>query len=372
MNKKLIWSIIVVVVILLVLGFTKNSQKASGETIKIGAVLPLTGVGASYGEPQKNAIYMAVSEINAAGGINGRTLQVIYEDDQTNPKGSVSAVQKLNSVDQVVAIIGPAWDSLANAALPVVSTAKIPTVLVSVAPDSLDGSNDYVFSTYPTNASYQPIFEEYLRAYPGKTIVSIVYSGPWGITHQKALEKAAANTNNKIIKEIVVPQFDNNDIQRELSLVKALKPDIIFTALSTGDSKEVLVRNKSLGIDAMILGQQNEKFAFANKDLTADFYNKVTIFSRKSANKDYLEKYQNKYGQPSVSEADGAYDAVYVLKKAIEIGGGTREGIEAGLKKIRNFQGVTGIIDYSTSNYSNNKSPILEKLEGGNFVEIKK
>src|SRR3989344_818275 len=90
-----------IVLVLLVAGWYIFSQPkiVEGEPIKIGAVLPMTGVAANYGENQRNAMQMAIDEINAGGGVLGRPLTIVLEDDGTDPKKTVSAFQKLASVD---------------------------------------------------------------------------------------------------------------------------------------------------------------------------------------------------------------------------------------------------------------------------------
>ena len=80
------------------------------DTIKIGAVLSLSGPAAAYGDASRQAIDLAVQEINAGGGINGKELVVVYEDDHTNAQQAVSAFQKVANIDGVAAVIGGTWD----------------------------------------------------------------------------------------------------------------------------------------------------------------------------------------------------------------------------------------------------------------------
>ena len=125
--KNLIWLIVVLVII--GGGAWWFSQKpetppAAAEPIKIGAVLSLTGPAAPHGENEKMGIDLAVTEINNTGGILGRPLKIIYEDDQTSPVQTVTSTTKLITIDKVEAIIGGTWDFLINAAAPVIREKK--------------------------------------------------------------------------------------------------------------------------------------------------------------------------------------------------------------------------------------------------------
>src|SRR5438309_1367757 len=94
-------------------------QVANNEPIKIGFIGPLTGDGAVYGEPYRNMVVMAVEEINKAGGVDGKSIEVVYEDGKCNGKDGANAAQKLVNVDKVQVIIGGVCSSETLAAVPV-------------------------------------------------------------------------------------------------------------------------------------------------------------------------------------------------------------------------------------------------------------
>src|SRR3989344_124171 len=125
---------VIVIIILVWIGYYLATQPAtptdqSGEPIKIGFIGPLTGELANIGTNAKAAVEIAVEEVNAAGGINGSNLEVIFEDDQCAGPKAESAVSKLTSVDQVPAIIGSVCSPATLAAAPIVEQAQ--TVMVS-------------------------------------------------------------------------------------------------------------------------------------------------------------------------------------------------------------------------------------------------
>lgn len=116
---------LVVVALVIIVGVALLSRSHSSEvlanTITLGAVLPITGIAAPVGEAERNAISLAAKEINASGGVGGRPLQLIVEDDGTDATKSVTATQKLITVDHADMLIGGVWDFLANAVVPVLN-----------------------------------------------------------------------------------------------------------------------------------------------------------------------------------------------------------------------------------------------------------
>ncbi len=374
MNKKAVWVVIgVIVIIVIILVATRSSNTSGKEPIKIGAVLPLTGIAADYGEHQKNAIEMAMNEINASGGVSGRPIQVIFEDDATNPTKTVSATQKLISVDKTEAIIGGTWDFLANAMLPVINAQKKIMITPSAAPDTLEVQSPFLFTTFPAIGDSQKATEKFLKLFPGKKVALLVINNAWGKAHLKTYKAALAKTGNTVVKEIILPQFDNNDVQRELSLLKAQKPDIILAALALGDSDVVSRKNVELGINATIFANPSYADGFKNGKVPAQYMKNTYIYLLSPATTAFSDAYQKLYGKFPLNDADSAYDAVYVLKEAIENAGGTYEAsaIQEGLKKVRAYHGASGLIDFSSSNFSTNKVSILQMFDGTKFVDVK-
>src|SRR4051812_38203363 len=108
MNKsaKMMWSVVGVVVVIGLVWWGMAKNNASASVIKIGAIGPFTGDAAVYGQPMQNTIKLAVDQLNAAGGINGKQIEMVYEDGKCDGQDGASAAQKLVNVDGVQSIIG--------------------------------------------------------------------------------------------------------------------------------------------------------------------------------------------------------------------------------------------------------------------------
>ncbi len=362
-------SIALVVIVLFGLAiFRTDKEKGTTvqEPIKIGAVLPLTGIAAIAGEAELNGIQLAVEEINKSGGINGKQIKLIVEDDHSQPKDTVSAINKLLSVDHVVALIGGTWDFLANAAIPVIDRKQIVLITPSAMPDTLEATSSYLFTTHPPVSINKVAFEKYLSRFKDGKIVTIVSNNLWGLVHAHTFKRAIDATGNRLVKPVILPNFDNNDIQRELSLIKDLQPDAILAAVNFGDMVNLLKKRNALNIKVALLVEQKVIGIYAKGDLSASLLDDVTVFRYSSPKESFITSYRGRYGSNPQEYADTAYDAVYVLKLALERSTNLIEGLHA----IDNYDGASGLIRYKNGNFPLNKQPVLVILQNGKFVEV--
>lgn len=203
--------------------------------------------------------------------------------------------------------------------------------------------------------------------------MTIVLKNPWGLAHLEDFRSAAQAANSEIVKEILLPKFDNNDIQRELSLIKPLNLDAILIAANFSDSSTFAKKRVELGISAKVLAEQKFEDLFNGGQISADLLKDVTVFKFSDADQDFIKKYQKEYGELPKQYADTAYDAVYVFKKALENANGsyTAQDIMAGIHKIKEYRGASGIMNFNSQNYPTNKSSVLKVFKNNKFVELK-
>ena len=137
--KAIVWLIVIVVVIWAGWALLDKAPEAEAGPIMIGFIGPLTGDAAAYGEPERDVVALAVEEINAAGGINGRQISVIYEDGKCDGTASASAAQKLVNVDKVKVIIGGFCSGETLGAAPIAEQNKV----ILISPSSTSGSSSF-------------------------------------------------------------------------------------------------------------------------------------------------------------------------------------------------------------------------------------
>ncbi len=345
--------------------FFNKPSGITGEPIKIGVVASLTGAGSFYGENVRNGVLMAAEEINAVGGINGRSLEIIFEDDQTNPQQTVTAVKKFLTVDGVIAIIGPQWDFQVNAALPLAIEHKIAFVSGSTAFDTLIGANrdnPYFFTTYPAvSGSYDAIAAFFART-KIKSAVILAVNNDWGVANTDTYVAAAKAAGVAIMDIVRLPKVDNNDFRTQTAQIKELSPDAVLMSINDADAINFVKWHKDFGLRGEVLNNQNFGYLLTTGRLDAKAAAGFYFSDFNNPNGDFKSKYKARYGGEPQIAADTSYDALYVIKDAIERGGATKSGILGALGEMQNFQGVSGVIDFRAAHYPADKKAVLRHI----------
>ena len=180
--KKIIIGIVAVVLIVVGISyFSKNSsQPTSKEPIKIGLVAPMTGEAASYGEAAFGGATLAVKEINDAGGIKGRKIELVVEDDRCSSAGA-NAISKLVSIDNVTAFIGPVCSASAGPGLPIAQNDKTPVIIIGASAPALTKIGDYIFRNYPSDTFQGKFAAEFVYNTLGKKKTAVIFvKNDWG------------------------------------------------------------------------------------------------------------------------------------------------------------------------------------------------
>lgn len=360
--------------VLLVMGlwFGFSTKEEKPETIKIGVVASLTGPGAYYGESIQNGVTLAVEEINAAGGVDGIPIEVIVEDDATNPQKTVSATEKLTNLDNVLAIVGIQWDFLANAAVPVAERAGVAAISTAAQYDSLlsEKKSPNFFTTYPSVEAHDESIKVFFEREEIRTVAIIAAQNDWGTAHVNAYTKAAEASGVSVVKVFRVTQVDHNDFRTQMAQLKELSPDAVILALNDGDNLSYIKWHRDFGVEAAVLGNMNFAHPFQNGEIGYAAGEGMYFMDFTDPTSGFVEKYTARFGTPPHIAADTSYDAIYVIKEAIEKEEATKEGILRGLKRVDGYRGASGLIDFSENNYPKNKSTILYKISASDAIPL--
>ncbi|MBI2644608.1 penicillin-binding protein activator [Candidatus Uhrbacteria bacterium] len=349
-RSKKIW-LIVVAVALFGTGYYmgKNSslqkedtrQKTSEQALKIGFMGPLTGDAASYGESIKKGIELAKKESNI------KNLEIIYEDTKCEGKDAVNAVNKLISVDKVIAIIGDVCSGATLAAAPVAQEKKV--VLVSAASTSpkITDAGDYVFRVVPSDA-LQGDFGAQLVYNKGYKKLAILYSNEeYGVGFQEVLKKSFEKLGGKVVKQ---EAFNRNvtDVRTQLVKIRGQKPAALFIiSNSPASSVAALKQIKAFGMKIALFGSEGLK----SSDILSgakDAADGLILTSVSSGTTEFTEKHKKEYNaDPGPFSAQG-YDAFMVLAKAFEKEAKTSDDIKEALKGT-DLAGASGKIIFDSN-----------------------
>lgn len=373
-------SIIVIVLIVIISIGTifyfkiRNSDNVS--TIKIGAVLPLTGDMSSYATSLKKGMDLAIEEINSNGGIDNKKLLVVYEDDKGEAKNAVSAYRKLVDIDNTQLIIGGMFSVQTFAMAPLAE--KEHKVLLSPTASAIEltTAGDYIFRIYPSDI-YDGIFlSEFAFNELKSRKVAIVYE-------QVASVVAIANKFKSDFEsfggEVVVFDGYNSELKDFSTIVRKVSnadPDIVFIPGNLTPMANLLIQSKQLGLKKQFLTIStfyDEKIFELAKDAAENVLFSSPMFDPTSNTpemENFVSLYKTQYNvEPDILGGYG-YDVVKIAAYALQ-NGTNADQIKNSLYKINNFPGVTGSTTFD-SNGDVSKELKIMKVENGAFVPYAK
>ena len=192
--KKLWIGIFIVLVLAFAIVWELMQSKKELEEIKIGAIMPLTGELATYGEPVKKGMELALEEINAKGGINGKPLKIIFEDDLGGPKTAVTVFNKLIDNEKVPIILGPLTSSASMATAPIAERRKVVQLSTMAGTIDLKYAGDYVFRVFASN-EYQSksIANKAIDVFNAKRAAILYINNAYGQGSKEVIKKRYPN-----------------------------------------------------------------------------------------------------------------------------------------------------------------------------------
>ena len=372
---------IVVILILIWIGYAIVSSGPASPTatstpvvltpIKVGVIAPLTGDGATYGEPMRNLIQLAGDEINAAGGVAGRPLQFVFEDDRCNGGAAVSAAQKLVSVDKVDVAIGSACSGATIPAVPVFAGAKIVLESPAASSPDLTGISPYFFRDYPSDAAQAVTLAQYFaNDKKWKKVAVLQEQTDYASALRKATDKEFSQFGGKTIVEEFAPGI--TDFRSSLAKLKAANPDALMLCLQTTAPLERVLKQLSelKWKPKIILTDSTIGDPAAMSKFKSQLEGAIGAeFGTDPANPKFQhmnEAYKAKYGTeiPYISYGQTEYDAVYILRDGIAAVGTDGDKLAAWTRTIKDWEGASGKVTIG-ENGDRVGGPVLKIVHNG-------
>lgn len=380
MSNKMFWLVLSMLFTGLVAG-----PAFAADSIKIGALFSVSGPASFLGEPERNTAKMMVEEINKAGGIKGRQLELVVYDTQADATKAVQAVNKLIKDDKVVVIIGPSTTGDSMAVIPVVEKAEIPMVACAAGVKITEPVKKWVFKTAQNDAIAVPKIFEHMKKQKISKIAILTVSDGFGSSGREQLKLKSKDSGIEIISDETYGPKDT-DMTAQLTKIRGSAAQAIV-CWGTNPGPAVVARNvKQLGITLplyMSHGVSSKKFI----ELAGDAAEGIILPSGRVIVADQLPKndpqkkallnYVNNYRKHYKVEGDHfgghAYDAIMLVKNAIERGGETPAAIRDQLEKTEKFAGIGGTFKFSPSDHAGLTSDafVLVQIKQKNWTLIK-
>jgi branched-chain amino acid transport system substrate-binding protein len=224
------------------------AQPASAQdTFRFGLAMPLTGSQALYGQDQVKAAEWAVAEINKAGGVNGKKLEMIVLDTQADPQLGIQMANRLVSVEKVPAFV-TAWSAVVKAVAPVANDNRVVALSVGANSPDIARLGDYVYTTFPLADVDIAAVAKYAATAMGKKRAAVVYiNNETGSVAAEVYKKVFTASGGQVVaSETYDPKA--TDFTGPLLKVRAANPDIIHLQGLVSDTPQVIAQMRQLGL----------------------------------------------------------------------------------------------------------------------------
>lgn len=349
-NLRILSSIIAVFIILSSIFFTISCSRKRSQRKKIGAILPLTGDGALYGQMVKKAIDLAIEETNIKGGIKGNKLLMIYEDSQLRPDLAINAAIKLMTIDRVNVIIGPLASNEFIPIIPIAQKNKVVIISPSATSHDITQMGSYKFRTIVSDIFDGTAMALFAFKEMGFKKVGVFYideAGPKGVS--VAFMEEFKKLGGQILSEEKGSR-DGTDFRTQITKIKDKDPDAVYFAGYAKETVIFLKQVKELGLKKQLMTHQliDDPDVIKRVGKAADGVifttPKLTPETGGKAVNEFFKKFHDKYGEEPQNFAPNAYDAIMLVVKAMEKYGLSSEDVKKGVLETKDYQGASGKI----------------------------
>jgi len=352
-------------------------NKTSTDEIPVGEFASLTGKEATFGQSSHEGTVLAVEEINAAGGVLGKKIKLLYEDNQSKSGESANAVNKLIAKDGVVAILGEVASSRSLEAAPICQQAGIPHISPSSTNPKVTQTGDYIFRVCFIDPFQGTVMANFakgtLKAQKVAIFTDVKSDYSKGLA--KFFKEGFVKAGGQIVAELDYNGGDK-DFKGQLTAIKAANPEGVFVPGYYTDAALICIQAKEVGLNVPLFGGdgwESEKLTEIGKDAVEGTYFS-THYSPEAGGpkaKAFVEAYKKKYnGKLPDAMAALGYDSAMILFDAIGRAGGTEGAkIRDALAATKDYDAVTGKITINAERDAD-KSAVILQVKGGKFSYV--
>ncbi|RJP32031.1 MAG: ABC transporter substrate-binding protein [Candidatus Omnitrophota bacterium] len=356
-----------------------------GDPIKVGAVFSITGPASFLGEPERNTAMMIAEQVNAAGGINGRPLVIIAEDDEGLEDKTVLAVNKLIKRDKVCAIIGPSRSGNTMAVIPIIEKNKVPLISCAAAESIVNPVKQWVFKTPQKDSDCVIRIYEHMKSVRIKKIAIISSTDGFGAEGRNQLKKLSESMGIEIVADETYGPKDT-DMTAQLTRIRGTDAEALVN-WSIVPGQSIVAKNlRQLGMTiplyqshgfgnlkyVELAGEAAEGIIFpAGALLAADSL--PDAYPRKALLQQYKNDFESKFGGNVSTFGGHAYDALWLVIDALKAVGPDKGKIRDYIEETKGFAGTAGFFNYSKNDHSGLFKDAFEiiTVKDGKFVLYK-
>ncbi len=375
-------SLAAIAAILLAAPALAQTQGVTKDEITVGIPIDLSGPLAEVGRAGANAARMAADEINAAGGLNGRKLKLLFEDQQYDAKKGVLVTQKLLEQDKVFAILMATGTAPAAAAYPMVLKAGVPHVCPWTAGALFaDPFERLSFACFPTNGGMAAAGTAHLVATMAKKKFCVIYQDDdMGAEVKDSISKVLAKSNLKIIEEAGYKR-GATDFSGQVARVQRGDCDTLFLAAVPPAAAAIMQELQRRAWKPTVIGAGpsfEDNTIKLGKDAVEGMYAVGVIANPDIQNspapvQDWMKRYQAKYNSPASLYGAYAYSFVYVMAEGIKNAGPTltADSFVSGMEQLKNYTTLFGsVLNFSPANRQGANGAKFFQVQNGRWIDL--
>jgi branched-chain amino acid transport system substrate-binding protein len=357
--------------------FGVRSAVLAQDTIKIGEFGSLTGGNASFGISQNNGVQMALEEVNSAGGVLGKKIELTVEDNQTKQGQTTTIVKKLISEDHVVALIGEVASSKTLEAAPIAQASKIPLIATAATNPAVTQTGDYVFRVCFTDDFQAVVIARFVLETLQKKKVAFMtdVKQDYSVGLTKIAKEYFEKNGGEIVKEQSYSS-DDKDFRAQLTAIKAANPDVIIITGYYPEAALIAKQARQFGIKAALAGGDgwdgSSLIPVGGSAVEgAYFSDHFAVSDTSPLVQSFVAAYKQKYNSAPDAFAALGYDAFKLLVDAIKRAGRTdSEKLRDAIAGTKDFPGVSGKITINPERNAT-KSAVILTIKNGAFDYFK-
>ena len=348
---------------------------AGGDKVKIGVFMSLTGSTAQFGISSTNGIKMAADEVNAAGGINGKQIELLVQDDRSDAQEAATIVTKFVTQDGVHGIIGEVASSRTIAAAPIAQNAKVPLLTPSSTNPEVTKKGDYIFRSCFIDPVQGAAMSQFAGKSLGKRRAALMVDRK--NDYSTGLEKVINEVFPKFGGQVVITQSfqeGDTDFNGQLTSIKGANPDVIFIPAYYGDVALIAKQARDKGLNVPLIGGDGwdsaQLYTIGGQAIVGSYFtNHYSPYDTDPKVQKFVQGYQQRYGQIPDALAATAYDAAHIMfdavKRANSLDG---KAIRDALAATKDFPGVTGTVNFNADRDAVKPIMMIRVDEGGKYV----
>jgi len=349
----------------------KSGEQTAAAPIKVGHYASLTGDTATFGQSTDHGIRMKIEEVNAQGGVLGRPLELITEDDRSITEEARTTAQKLLKRDEVVALLGEVASSRSLAAAPEAQRARVPMISPASTNPKVTEVGDYVFRACFIDPFQGAVMAKFARETLGARKVAILldFKQDYSVGLADYFRKTFRAQGGEIVAD---ERYTSGDIEfrAQLTKIRGTSPDALFVPGYYTEAGLIAKQARELGIKVPLLGgdgwDSTKTLEIGGTAVEGNFFsNHYAADSDSPLVQEFVKKYREKHGEVPDAMAVLGYDAAGILVDALKRAG-TTEGpkLRDAIAATKAYPGVSGTISIDPQRNARKDAVVIEIKDG--------